>query len=87
MIVSVCAADEIPQLGVAGSLAEIAADDGAIREAVGRSLPFLETAGVAWMEERSCISCHHVPFLLWTNHVAQAKGFNVDPQKLTAWEA
>ena len=87
MIVSVCAAFEIPESGVAVALAEITADEGAVREAVGRSLPFLEMAGVAWMEERSCMSCHHVPFLLWTHHAAQAKGFNVDPQKLTAWEA
>lgn len=39
------------------------------------------------MEERRCMSCHHVPFLLWTHHAAQAKRFNVDPQKLTDWEA
>ena len=87
MIVSVCAAEEIPQSRVAVSSAEITADEGAVREAVGRSLPFLEKAGVAWMEERSCMSCHHVPFLIWTHHAAQAKGFNVDPQKLTDWEA
>lgn len=87
MIVPVCAADEIPQSRVVVSSAEITADEGAVREAVGRSLPFLEKAGVAWMEERSCMSCHHVPFLIWTHHAAQAKGFNVDPQKLTDWEA
>ncbi len=86
MIVSVCAADGMAQSYVAGSPAEIATDEGHVREAVGRSLPFLEKAGVAWIEERSCMSCHHVPFLIWTHHAAKAKGFNVDPQKLTSWE-
>lgn len=86
-IASLCVADEIPQSDVAESLAEITSDEGAVRRAVGRSLPFLESAGVAWMEERSCISCHHVPFLLWTHRAAAAKEFDIDSQKMSAWEA
>lgn len=87
MIASLCVADEIPQSEVAESLAEITTDEEAVREAVGRSLPFLQTAGVAWMEERDCVSCHHVPFLLWTHRAALAKGFHVNSEELTDWEA
>ena len=39
------------------------------------------------MEERGCMSCHHVPFLLWTHRAALAKGFDVDSQELTDWDA
>ena len=39
------------------------------------------------MEERGCMSCHHVPFLLWTHRAALAKGFDVDSDALTDWEA
>lgn len=61
-------------------------DDSAVRAAVTRSLPYLETAGVAWMKEQSCLSCHHVPFLLWSHQAARAKGLSVDATKLTEWE-
>src|SRR3979411_115297 len=57
-------------------------DDAAVRDAVSRSLPFLEKEGVAWMKDRHCMSCHHVPLLLWSHRSAQAQGFTVDSQKL-----
>lgn len=60
--------------------------DAAVRGAVTRSLPFLEKGGVAWMEERGCMSCHHVPFLLWTHRTAQARGLAVDEKKLAEWD-
>lgn len=84
---SVCAADEIQNPDIAVSPAEIDAVEGEVRAAIIRSLPFLKSDGVAWMEERNCMSCHHVPFLIWTHRLAQAKGFKVDAQELTQWEA
>jgi len=61
-------------------------NDTAIRGAVSRSLPILEKKGVAWMKDRRCMSCHHVPFLLWSHRSAQAQGFTVDSQKLAEWD-
>lgn len=60
--------------------------DTAVRDAVSRSLSFLEKEGVAWMEGHACMSCHHVPFLLWSHRSAQAQGFTVDSQKLARWD-
>src|SRR6195256_680773 len=60
--------------------------DTAVRDAVSRSLPFLEKEGVTWMKDRGCMSCHHVPFLLWSHRSAQAQGFTVDSQKLAEWD-
>lgn len=60
--------------------------DAAVLEAVARSLPFLEKEGVAWMHERDCISCHHVPFLLWSHRTAQSRGLTVDASKLAEWD-
>ncbi len=57
-----------------------------VREAVTRSLPFLEKEGVAWMNDHGCMSCHHVPFLLWTHRTAQIHGLPVDVKKLEAWD-
>src|SRR3954468_3878555 len=55
-------------------------------DAVSRSLPYLEKEGVAWMKSRRCMSCHHVPLLLWSHRSAQAQGFTVDSQKLAEWD-
>ena len=60
--------------------------DIAVREAVSRSLPFLEKEGVAWINDRGCMSCHHVPFLLWSHRAAQAHGLTVDDKKLAEWD-
>lgn len=60
--------------------------DAAVREAVARSLPFLEKGGVAWKNEHGCMSCHHVPFLLWSHRAAQAHGLTVDQKKLAEWD-
>ena len=61
-------------------------NDTAVRDAVSRSLPFLEKEGVAWMEDHGCMSCHHVPLVLWSHRSAQAQGFTVDFQKLAEWD-
>lgn len=60
--------------------------DAAVREAVARSLPFLEKGGVDWMEERGCMSCHHVPFLVWSHRAALDRGLAVDAKKLAEWD-
>jgi Squalene-hopene cyclase N-terminal domain/Prenyltransferase and squalene oxidase repeat len=55
------------------------------RQAVEKSLPFLEKEGLAWMNNRKCIACHHGAFLLWSHHEARTRGLAVDPQKFDAW--
>ena len=60
-------------------------DAAQVRQAVARSLPFIEKEGTAWMKERKCISCHHGPFLLWSHNEARRSGIAVDAKKLEAW--
>jgi squalene-hopene/tetraprenyl-beta-curcumene cyclase len=55
------------------------------RRAIERSLPYLEREGVAWIKQRACLSCHHVPFLLWSFREARDRGFAVDEGKLAEW--
>src|SRR3982751_4911990 len=49
-----------------------------VRAAIGRSLPFLESEGLAWKETKGCTSCHHVPMMIWTHHEAEKHGFTID---------
>jgi hypothetical protein len=61
------------------------AEEAQARRAVEQSLPFLEREGVAWMKEKACASCHHVPFLLWSHNEAGARGVRVAEEKLAEW--
>jgi hypothetical protein len=63
------------------------APEDAARRSVERGLAFLEKEGVAWIRERGCLSCHHVPFLLWSHQEARGRGLAVDPKKLAEWTA
>lgn len=65
--------------------ADIPPTDTDVRRSVERGLAFLEKGGVAWMKERGCASCHHVPFLLWSHNEAKLRGFPTNDEKLDAW--
>lgn len=45
--------------------------------AVQRAVPFLMSEGSKWIEEKKCISCHMVPFMLWSLTEAEAAGAEV----------
>lgn len=64
-----------------------------VRTAIERSLPYLERDGDGWMEGRTpvqngkgCVSCHHVPFALWSLREAQRAGIPVPEDRLGSLE-
>lgn len=63
----------------------VPSSDTEVRRAVERSLPYLERGSLSWMEERGCVSCHHVPFLIWSHNEASDRGIEVDDEKVQAW--
>lgn len=63
---------------------EAAADEARIRKAIERSLVALDRQGLAWLDEKKCASCHHVPMMLWSFNEAQRHGFAIDPKSLEA---
>ncbi len=71
--------------GISGNAVKTRTD---IRSAIERSLPFLEKAGIAWMEGRisiqngdACVSCHQVPFGIWSQSEARARGILLEDSK------
>lgn len=58
-----------------------------LRRVIERSLPYLEKGGVAWIEERKCLSCHKATFMVWSFQEAQRAGLAVDARKLDEWSA
>ncbi len=49
-----------------------------VRRSVERGLAYLEKDGLAWLDQRKCVSCHHGPFMLWSFNEARQRGFAVD---------
>ena len=49
-----------------------------VRQVIERSLPYLETGSLQWVETRKCVTCHHVPMMLWTHSEAKKRGFPVN---------
>jgi squalene-hopene/tetraprenyl-beta-curcumene cyclase len=56
-----------------------------VRKAASKSLPFIEAKGVAWIQERRCVTCHQTTFLIWTHNEARQRGLAVDDAKLNDW--
>lgn len=62
-----------------------AADPPDVRTAITRGLKYLAKEGDAWMQQKECISCHHLPSLLWSHAEAKRRGFVVDQAKMDEW--
>src|SRR5262245_41288222 len=59
--------------------------DGEVRAAVERSLPFVQVEGQRWIDDKKCVTCHQVPFMVWALNAAADRGLAVDRQKLSDW--
>ena len=58
-----------------------------VKDAVTQSLPFIIEEGQLWMDEKDCVSCHQIPFMVWALNSAGEKGFDIDAQKLESWNS
>ncbi len=63
-----------------------------VRASIERALPYLESEGQWWIEEKKCVSCHHTTFLVWAKDLALEAGFPVDrktldEQRRWVWES
>lgn len=68
--------------GIGRAESAVAPEETKLRGAIGRSLDFLAKEGDAWMNERDCNACHHMPELIWSHQDAKRRGFAIDQKKL-----
>jgi len=59
--------------------------DEQVRSTVERSLPFIQTEGQRWIDEKKCVTCHQVPFMVWALNSAADRGLAIDREKLQGW--
>ena len=57
-----------------------------VRTAVTRALPILQRSASEFVTKRACVSCHHNILPILTLHLAQSRGFTIDPDVLGAVE-
>jgi hypothetical protein len=55
-----------------------------VRAAIERSLGSLEKKGLAWLDKRGCIACHHGAWMVWSFEEARHAGIAVDTKKMEA---
>jgi len=61
--------------------------DEQVRTTIERSLPFVQTEGQRWIDEKKCVTCHQVPFMVWALNAAADRGVAVDRPKREATSA
>lgn len=49
-------------------------------EAVRRGLAYVEGKSLTWLHDRKCASCHHLPFMVWVQRDARARGLAIDEE-------
>lgn len=67
------------------SEADETVSDQEVVDAVARSLDFIQTGGVDWIEQRECVTCHQVPFMVWSLNRAAEHGLPIDAAQLSEW--
>jgi hypothetical protein len=65
----------------------VTTDASSVRSVIENSLPFIEREGVRWIEEKKCVTCHQVPFMVWALNAAADRGFAIEPEKINNWNA
>jgi len=56
--------------------------DDQVRSTIERSIPFVLAEGQRWIDEKKCVTCHQVPFMVWSLNAAADKGLAMDRQKM-----
>jgi hypothetical protein len=62
--------------------ADDSVDPSAVKQAIQKSVSWLETDMQAWRSDHGCAACHHGPMYLWSINVAKRQGYNVDEAQL-----
>jgi hypothetical protein len=53
-----------------------------VQQTVERSIGYLQTESAAWLKNRGCAACHHVPMPIWALSEAEQQGYGIDKKYL-----
>ena len=55
-----------------------------VREAIEKAIPYVQRQGAWWIDEKDCVSYHHLGHMLWCLKTARSKGLTVS-SRLDEW--
>lgn len=55
------------------------------RQAAEQAIPYIEKDGTAWINDRKCLACHYVGYMVWSFRDASQHGMRIDKTKLAEW--
>lgn len=64
------------------SAADVPAKQSDEPAAIRKGLAYVEAKSLAWLRQRKCASCHHVPLMVWAQRDARQRGFKIDEKGL-----
>jgi hypothetical protein len=59
-----------------------------LKQSIELAIPFVQQNAQVWIDQKKCVSCHQIPFGLWSTQVAQNAGYEIDEtlfQKQSKW--
>jgi|GEM_PF-941007 hypothetical protein len=59
-----------------------------LKQSIELAIPFVQRNAQTWIDQKKCVSCHQVPFGLWSTQIAKNAGYKTDEklfQKQSKW--
>jgi hypothetical protein len=48
-----------------------------LKQAIQLAIPFVQLNAQTWIDQKKCVSCHQVPFGLWSTQIAKNAGYKI----------
>ena len=59
-----------------------------LKQSIESAIPYIQQNAQVWIDQKKCVSCHQIPFGLWSTQVAKNAGHKIDEelfQKQSKW--
>ncbi|MBC8437315.1 MAG: hypothetical protein H8D86_00505, partial [Planctomycetes bacterium] len=59
-----------------------------LKQSIELAIPYIQQNAQVWIDQKKCVSCHQIPFGLWSTQLAKNAGYKTDEevfQKQSKW--
>ena len=59
-----------------------------LKQSIESAIPYIQQNAQVWINQKKCVSCHQIPFGLWSTQVAKNAGYKTNEevfQKQSKW--
>ena len=51
-----------------------------LKQSIESAIPYIQQNAQVWIDQKKCVSCHQIPFGLWSTQVAKDAGHKIDEE-------